>query len=278
LTTWSVIAPGFQPVWLVTIPCALLGGHHLARFQIIKKEVHHGRNRRTEADNRDPQADGTADASGAASGVTAGTSTSVTTHWGSYFAPMASYSEDAAVPAPIDTVQEDMPILAHRAARLIPKRGGLMLGSINKGEVFGVDGDAECKYAHDPLALMGYYGTRTSMPRPCDPIPGLHCQCGWYAVPADAESWHDDTTVDLLVELSGRVIEHEKGYRAEHQRVVEVRLPGCIFCGEQATVALFASDNAGAGFACDDHIPFDRIAVTVDAIAKRLGVPVVADH
>lgn len=65
--------------------------------------------------------------------------------------------------------------------------------------------------------------------------PALECSCGFHAV-GDAEALGDVThvladTVLLDVELSGAIVEHERGFRAERQRIVGVRFPAtCSWC------------------------------------------------
>jgi hypothetical protein len=108
--------------------------------------------------------------------------------------------------------------------------------------------------------------------------------CGFYAVPADLlPNWRRDGYASLLVELSGTVIEHEAGYRAEHQRVVQVTPPPCPGCGEPPVKAWRnpASMDAGLVWDCGNHelLPMSSnapvMAMTLADIANLLGVPVV---
>jgi hypothetical protein len=69
--------------------------------------------------------------------------------------------------------------------------------------------------------------------------PDARCTCGFYAVDNDEDLWRlgggDPELVVLDVELSGRLIEHEHGYRASNQRVRRVRVPRrCARCGREA--------------------------------------------
>ena len=67
------------------------------------------------------------------------------------------------------------------------------------------------------------------------PAPAVDCSCGFHAVNR-VEDLADTTKVfaDFLVldvELSGTVIEHERGYRAEQQSIMRVRFPStCWRC------------------------------------------------
>jgi hypothetical protein len=79
--------------------------------------------------------------------------------------------------------------------------------------------------------------------------PAPDCSCGFYAVADESQLWRlgaDEPELALLeVELAGRVIEHEHGYRASDQRVVGVRLHGvCVRCGRQAVT--FSQRRFGA--------------------------------
>jgi len=73
------------------------------------------------------------------------------------------------------------------------------------------------------------------------PAPDADCTCGFYAVGTDEELWRlgsgDPELVVLDVDLSGRVIEHEHGYRASNQHVRKVSIPRrCVRCGREARI------------------------------------------
>jgi hypothetical protein len=62
--------------------------------------------------------------------------------------------------------------------------------------------------------------------------PEVSCVCGFYAVPADLRPAYTGLSfVQLDVELAGRVVIHQTGYRAEWQRVLGVRVDSCRVCG-----------------------------------------------
>lgn len=142
---------------------------------------------------------------------------------------------------------ESIPVIAHRYAGLklvdcrpafrrlrevkfVPLNGDFGL--------FGIDSDAECKRVlsdHD--------------------APAWGCVCGFYAMPTGALSEYDRRRghAILEVELSGKIICHDKGYRAEHQRVLEVLVPNCA-CNRPADMALFSpSDHSSKEFVCKSH-------------------------
>jgi hypothetical protein len=105
--------------------------------------------------------------------------------------------------------------------------------------------------------------------------PDASCTCGFYAVADDEELWrlggYEPELAMLDVDLAGRVIEHEHGYRASHQRVRRVTLGNvCVRCGRPA-VALRRHWFGGLTPACARHA---KQAITVDAVSDALGVPV----
>lgn len=118
-------------------------------------------------------------------------------------------------------VQETVPILAVRAAKLLPEK----FASVAQIHTFGRQEDAVC--------LAGGIGVIRSAANPHWAgheryAPDPDCSCGFYAVPADGRPYHQslwETSVELQVELRGRIIEHELGYRAQRQIVLEVRVP-----------------------------------------------------
>jgi hypothetical protein len=117
------------------------------------------------------------------------------------------------------------PIEASKLARLGMDHGRVVLRAAffrQFGAVYGADAAAEC-----PLHLHD--------------APQLDCSCGFHATTDDdhlARLGVDEPDVALLrVELAGHVIEHERGFRASHQRTREVQVHGtCVRCGNPAEV------------------------------------------
>lgn len=179
-------------------------------------------------------------------------------------------------------VTDDMPILAHRAAQLVERPGGARLVSMTAhGAELEVDMDALCASTEAwSKALIG--GLSFSWPIPpagkttvetkakIHTAPDWSCTCGFYAVPlADPlpyNTWH----VDLLVELSGTVIEHETGYRAGHQRLVEARIPACGLCSLPTDGVRLGESPLGR---CSRHM-IDGAWLSRDDLARVLPVPV----
>lgn len=116
------------------------------------------------------------------------------------------------LPLDLPTRAQADPIRAYRRAHIVPVAGSYKLGSIVYEGTFAVDASATCEAVFPHVA------------------PNLLCRCGFYGVKADYLSTlqaecMSDSTVILEVEFSGRVIACEKGYRAEHQRVLRVLVP-----------------------------------------------------
>jgi hypothetical protein len=103
-------------------------------------------------------------------------------------------------------------------------------------------------------------------------VPAWDCSCGFHMAFDRAgldvmyPDWDDGTLVLLEVEGWGSIVEHENGLRAQHQRVLGVKIPNwCAFCDKPAAAA-------GAGLA--DNSQFGRtdllhLVSTCDDCAKR---------
>ena len=105
--------------------------------------------------------------------------------------------------------------------------------------------------------------------------PAADCSCGFYAVADDTQLWRlgaDEPELAVLdVELAGRVIEHDHGYRASHQRVTHVRFHGvCVRCGQRAET--FAHRRFGGLVPSCRRCA--RRAIEPDEVAASLEVPV----
>ena len=181
----------------------------------------------------------------------------------------------------LEVVKEDLPILAHRAARLRFAGTDQHWGTVNTSfGTFGVDLKAQCKRRASSLD----FGSPFGYPSRPHAAPDAGCECGIYALPPDVQpSYTGAGLVTLLVELSGRIIEHEKGYRAGHQRVIECQLPPCPYCRAPAEV-VDARDGEMYAATCREHlgaVPLDenptglgRVVVSVENLRHLLPVPV----
>ncbi|HVE28357.1 MAG TPA: hypothetical protein VNC22_23275 [Sporichthya sp.] len=189
-------------------------------------------------------------------GFSAATSWSI--NWGNSLPAFAAPRGGVSIPGTIvdpkpelEVVQSEIPILAHRAAVIGLNRKGLHLASLNFNNIpLEEDMDAVCRKCssyYDPWAVSKNHDA-----------PDPDCQCGFYAVPADVDAWHSMGTVDLLVELSGKVIEHERGYRAQHQRIVQMYVPRCPLCHEPSEF-VYLQDDYSTRFFCAKHMGEPRL-------------------
>jgi hypothetical protein len=181
-------------------------------------------------------------------------------------------NRDPQPPTALPVVHENIPILAHRMAKLVNTGQGWKFSSVGGDHgTFGADADARC--------VQTSWGYSLSQAKPGrHPAPDVDCSCGFYAVPADKLDHFNYSGVALQVELSGRVIEHELGYRAEHQRVLSWAPPVCAVCGEPAAKAWVQTEELPPVWDCGEHEmkagDAPVFAATLDQVAKSLGVPV----
>lgn len=136
-------------------------------------------------------------------------------------------------PCPVD---EELPIIAKRAARLLWRGSEVWWQAISNEATFGITAEATCPN----LSLHG----------PGERAPVWGCTCGFYAVPNDATTQRYSGSVDLEVLLSGDVIIHEMGYRAQYQQVVSMEIPNCGICGVDAVVTVASRRNMINWWAC----------------------------
>jgi hypothetical protein len=151
------------------------------------------------------------------------------------------------------------PIAARKLARLGVERGRVVLRPAfyrQLGDAYGAVATATCALADHEA-------------------PHARCSCGFYAVADDAQLWRlgadEPALVVLDVELAGRVIEHEHGFRASDQRVRSVRCHGaCVRCGRRASV--FTERHFGSLVPSCDRCA--RHPMTAEEVSASLGVPV----
>lgn len=192
----------------------------------------------------------------------------------------------ALAPKPVDTregtceselevVETDMPILASRVARLRFNGNGLHWGAAAQANFdFGVDTDAECR---DTFRAF-YSGTWTfDAAEPAHKAPVVDCSCGFYATPLGCKPYSlEPHFVNLLVELSGDVIECELLYRAGHQRVIECQLPRCMYCGQPSNIIDVHNGQMTRAACGERHLERRKNAIRldIDDLATLLPVPV----
>lgn len=255
------------PLWIFSAINAVASAIIAWEIFHIIKETRHGKHRRTKAHTPNSEADYTGLVSLAAAhkalaaahpaGFPAAGSYTYTTHTN------AGPIKAAPPQGGPERVESDMPILAHRSARLYLDGTPQYFGAATMESVrFGVDADAVCAPSR--------YGSGHR-------APNLECHCGFYALPTDiAPTYEAADYVTLMVELSGTVVEHERGYRAEHQRIIECQVEPCVYCGAEADLLVVRSFKVEQ-MTCSAHKPVDEpgvVYLSVADLTARLPVPV----
>lgn len=131
---------------------------------------------------------------------------------------------------------DDEPIGAFKAAALRWEPGGLVLRPCNW-----------TTYLHERVAKAR-----------CTRTPGPHlldaCTCGFYALKSRDAAVRYGHGVLLEVELSGRVLVCEYGYRAACQRIISVIMPGrCFVCGEPSDTLTYERATNELTARCPEH-------------------------
>jgi hypothetical protein len=109
-------------------------------------------------------------------------------------------------------------------------------------------------------------------------IPDPDCECGFYAMAMGHREILRSDFVEIEVELGGRVIVHDDGYRAEWQHVLKILVPRlCFICDEKADALAVACDTGGTHQAmpfCASDIKPEYRVLNFEQISQSLGVPV----
>lgn len=159
------------------------------------------------------------------------------------------------------------PIRAEKAAHVCmtpSSRGRAHFDGVGIHADYGPDAVAECR---KPGILESNHEA-----------PALGCTCGFYAFGEEHENrpelqpglWR------LEVELSGRIIRHKLGYRAQRQRVLRAIAPAaCATCGKWARfLAISCRTSVIAGYCIEHARDPDNLAVDVAQVAGFLGCEV----
>jgi hypothetical protein len=110
-----------------------------------------------------------------------------------------------------------------------------------------------------------------------DLAPHEECSCGFYGV-KDKKDVMGNTFV-AEAEFYGKVIEHEKGYRAEYQRVLSVRVKrpelcfGSFLCDGHPETVWFPKKGKPI-IVCGECAASHKRVVMLSKLAGRLGVEV----
>lgn len=154
------------------------------------------------------------------------------------------------------------PVTGYKWAYIVRHGDDWMFRGPGQGHLYLADDEARCR--HDPDT----------------PPPHHDHPCGFNAHNEPiTRSRPVNTVVTLTVELSGRYIRHEHGWRASRQRVTRVELSDeCMHCGGAAeTLTLTVTPHKGLEAlvsACRLHTA-DEKEVSVDELAEALNCEVV---
>lgn len=166
---------------------------------------------------------------------------------------------------PLPRVERTTPVRAVKMARLLvaPNRHDVELMSMGVDRLVRPEDEAVC------LARAG------EDPDSGHVVPDPDCTCGFWAYLPEQSGCHEDLSgVRLDVELAGRVIECERGYRAERQRVLGAWLPGrCAYflCPRPARWWCFEpSENSGPF--CQDHLVPSRFVASTSQLTACTGI------
>lgn len=169
-------------------------------------------------------------------------------------------------------VQTD-PIVGYRVWRVSNTSGSLMLRSLSMSYMWKVTNTAECLPPGSPRAFFG----GGPIQRHEEDSPGVDCACGFYCQLPDKPISEWESQVRSMVRavgevaLSGRVIQCERGFKAQH---AELRSPimveaGCIGanCEDEVTKLVPLPIGQYKGY-CADHFKTqtdEMIEASVDA-------------
>lgn len=147
-------------------------------------------------------------------------------------------------------VKKDGPFVGYKTIHLLPDNGRLRIKGAQS--VYDVDAVAVCNKNLPHLA------------------PHPNCHCGFWAYKTYKQTNFTYRGYVAEVQLFGRVIEAELGFRAERQRVTRITAsPLCYECDKQAIGFVCGT---GAIPSCADHAPFG--VLTTQQVSAAIGVPV----
>lgn len=170
-------------------------------------------------------------------------------------APTSAWSLSLAGALNLPSRQQVEPIKAWKLADLVVTDEGVKLRGVGYRVSYGPNDQAKCN--------PGYQVTASS-----HAVPEASCTCGFYALRSREEALNAGYSAHavLEVELFGKVIKHERGYRAERQRVLAVH----VLPSSAARGGLVVLPPALDG---DDMAALER-AIAAFAASIKPGTPV----
>lgn len=260
------VLTGFPISWFVAAPAGI------GWVIVQRKERKNGRSRKTDSDSGSA---GASDDPGLAGGGT------YHTHYAHVSLPKpftfsGSFTTGAAPGVEetpdLEVVEGDSSIRAWKRARVLWNSGRPSFQGVGAHYGYGVDDEAKCRADRYGLRVQ-FLGQTIGEEYPlAHAAPRLDCGCGFWAYrSADAPVEYPNAAY-LDVELYGRIIEFEKGYRAQHQRVMRVTFDNwCYDCGQPAK-GLRVDNEAGALCpTCADGGCPPHSVITLPVLRERLG-------
>ncbi len=180
--------------------------------------------------------------------------------------------------------EADVPIIAYKVANLYTTyRGQPYLRSMFYSLPYEYEKNSDHAISDHAICRMVDFERLREFGRHHPPV--LRCTCGFYAMKSRERvlEEHDELTsglcvVLLEVELFGKVIVCEHGYRAERQRILQLSIPrGCFFCGGQrGDVAAegMAGTKGGPLIPTCRHHHGHPLYYSFERLANSLAVPV----
>ena len=192
---------------------------------------------------------------------------------------MARASESTAESPRLEVIEQSEPIRAWRGLAIALEGNNVVLNAINStnGNFLAVEHKAVCRASEN--RMFGYVPFTFT---PIKPVSGKHdaphesCGCGFYGVKDKSNA---QGRIIAEVDLYGKVIEHELGYRAEYQRVLSVRVIRPVHCGDAFLCdgrpeLLWFSKKGGIQGICAECASQKKRVATLSKLAARLGVEV----
>lgn len=197
--------------------------------------------------------------------------------------PTFTFDMPAKEEEPLPVVRQEEAVRGWRLARLglTPDKASVRLRALHYDVNLLPEARSECMGNRANWS----FATLFSTPEKCSDSPAAACSCGFYAL-EDRRQLSTQAictmptdhpfTVELEVDLSGRVIEGQRGLRAQHQRILTCWLPGACgggFMCEEAPVVVVLKPNKSY-VACEKHAEGAKRTATLAQLSNRLGVEV----
>lgn len=164
-----------------------------------------------------------------------------------------------------------------KRARVVVEHGTVMFEPLSAEGLYGVEEEARCtpltyQWRTPYTAWMGTDGTvHGQVPHE---VPAPDCTCGFHAL-REPPDFAPVEQADLEVDLTGTVVVHKRGYRAQRQTVVSVAFPKwCFDCLDDVPAVGLAVNGRGWLLPrCDEHLE-GLAGWSLADVASELGTEV----